>query len=544
MKNLPGIKRVLPGVLFLSALTTGFAAKTIYIPQSVDGAGFSMLFSVSNPGPLTATGTLTIFDQNGAPQPLPFSTGVASQLSITLAANSTKVFTTDGSSNPARVGFAAIQFDQDAVTGLAIFRGAGFEASVLPTSPARKFAMFVERSSTLDTGLSVVKLASGVEITLTLYDNNGNTAAARPYQFPGLKDAKFFSELFPSLPAAFQGMLVIEATGDIAPIGLRFGGGILSTVPLVDITVGLPAIFSVSPIAASQGQTIGSFTVSGANFQAGSTIAFSGSGVTVSSYASRTATQIVASIVVAGNAALGARDVVVTNPDFKQAALIAGFNVIPPAVPAIEVTPATLGFGNVDPGQTGSLSLTVRNNGTATLTVTSIASSNAVFRATAPSVPFTVAAGGQQTVSIQFSPTAPGVQSGTLTITSSDPAKPSIAVSMTGAGLASSNTPPTIGAVTATRDAATNSITYLIPLSDPDGDILRVDLTFLDSTNRVLGGDFFASPDNINLAGIKFITIQFTERFPAGPLVSSIASVRIQATDSFSNKSNIVVVGF
>jgi len=102
--------------------------------------------------------------------------------------------------------------------------------------------------------------------------------------------------------------------------------------------------------------------------------------------------------------------------------------------PAIAVEPASLDFGNVTVGQTRDLTVTVRNTGSANLTVNSIASSNARFSATLPAPPFTVTAGASQTVTIRFSPTAAGPQSGTVTFNSNDPATPARAVSVIGSG--------------------------------------------------------------------------------------------------------------
>jgi hypothetical protein len=78
-----------------------------------------------------------------------------------------------------------------------------------------------------------------------------------------------------------------------------------------------PSITSVSPTFGIQGQTIANFTVNGTNFQSSSTISFSGTeGDFAISYISRTPTQIVASITVAGTATAGPRNVIVTIPGF------------------------------------------------------------------------------------------------------------------------------------------------------------------------------------------------------------------------------------
>ena len=91
-------------------------------------------------------------------------------------------------------------------------------------------------------------------------------------------------------------------------------------------------IASVTPISSAQGQTITNFTVNGNSFDASAVLAFSGTGITVNSYSSRTATQIVANINIAANAAAGARDVIVTNLDGQTATLPAGFTVVVPTL--------------------------------------------------------------------------------------------------------------------------------------------------------------------------------------------------------------------
>jgi murein DD-endopeptidase MepM/ murein hydrolase activator NlpD/photosystem II stability/assembly factor-like uncharacterized protein len=86
-------------------------------------------------------------------------------------------------------------------------------------------------------------------------------------------------------------------------------------------------ITSISPSSGTQGQTISNFIVTGGNFQPTSTISFSGMGITVNSYISRTANQIVASVNVASTASTGIQNVIVTNPDGQQSTLTNAFTV-------------------------------------------------------------------------------------------------------------------------------------------------------------------------------------------------------------------------
>jgi sugar lactone lactonase YvrE/P pilus assembly chaperone PapD len=101
---------------------------------------------------------------------------------------------------------------------------------------------------------------------------------------------------------------------------------------------------------------------------------------------------------------------------------------------AIDVTPTSLDFGNVTVGQSKDLTLQVRNTGNAVLTVNSITSNNAQFSVTSPSTPFKMAAGGQQSVNVRFTPNSTTAQTGTLTITSDDPNRPTVSVSLAGRG--------------------------------------------------------------------------------------------------------------
>ena len=102
--------------------------------------------------------------------------------------------------------------------------------------------------------------------------------------------------------------------------------------------------------------------------------------------------------------------------------------------PIIDVQPNTLSFNNVNTGSSADLSLTVRNTGTASLSVINITSNSARFTVTT-ATNFSVAPNGQQTVTVRFSPTTAGAQTGTLTISSNDPAHPSVTVSLNGTGI-------------------------------------------------------------------------------------------------------------
>jgi hypothetical protein len=105
-----------------------------------------------------------------------------------------------------------------------------------------------------------------------------------------------------------------------------------TTVPIV------PTISSVTPSSATPGANL-TVTVTGTNFQTGATTSF-GAGVTVSSTTVVSSTQLSAAIAIASSAALGARDVTVTNPGGPSAIRAGGFTV---AVPPPTISLAFLG---------------------------------------------------------------------------------------------------------------------------------------------------------------------------------------------------------
>jgi hypothetical protein len=115
---------------------------------------------------------------------------------------------------------------------------------------------------------------------------------------------------------------------------------------------------------------------------------------------------------------------------------------VPAAAPRLEVTPEGLDFGEVAAGQTRELTLTLRNAGGAELSVSSIASSSAQFAVPAPSIPFSLAAGAEQAVTVRFSAGSAGQKTGALTIASNDPGRAAVTVSLVAQDLTPAALPP------------------------------------------------------------------------------------------------------
>lgn len=105
-----------------------------------------------------------------------------------------------------------------------------------------------------------------------------------------------------------------------------------------------------------------------------------------------------------------------------------------PDTPRIVLGQSGLEFPGVLAGLTKDLTFTVGNRGGPPLNVTAIKSSNPSYRViSAPS--FSVARGSQQTVTVRFSPTGSGTQTGSLTLETNDPTQRTATVSLKGDGV-------------------------------------------------------------------------------------------------------------
>lgn len=107
----------------------------------------------------------------------------------------------------------------------------------------------------------------------------------------------------------------------------------------------------------------------------------------------------------------------------------------------IDATPSTLDFGDVNSGQTKDLTLSIRNSGTDPLVVSGITLSNPRFQLVFASFPLRVAPSGLTTLQVRFLPAGPGVQTGTLQITSNDSDNLTVNIGLRGNGVGTASSP-------------------------------------------------------------------------------------------------------
>src|SRR5215472_580057 len=127
--------------------------------------------------------------------------------------------------------------------------------------------------------------------------------------------------------------------------------------------------------------------------------------------------------------------VMVSNSMGSATSNAATLTVNPAPAPAIQVNPTSISFGNVLVGAKLSQSLIISNTGNATLSITQITVTGATFSTSGYTLPISISAGQQTTVSVAFQPTAATTVSGSISIVSNAPTSPTT-IALSGTGVA------------------------------------------------------------------------------------------------------------
>ena len=116
----------------------------------------------------------------------------------------------------------------------------------------------------------------------------------------------------------------------------------------------------------------------------------------------------------------------------SQQVALAGAATMAPA--QINVNSTSLNLGSATVGTTAKGTLTLTNAGGANLLISLISVVGNAFGVSGITTPNTIAPGGSATLSVSFSPTIAGNDSGSITITSNDPQTPTTIITLTGTG--------------------------------------------------------------------------------------------------------------
>ena len=215
----------------------------LYLPDYVDGGGWSVQLALSNLARRAgAAVVVTAYDQNGQPVPELFG----SETAFEIPPLGSRVLSSAGT-GPVRRGWIEVRTDPPAVSGLLTYRNSesGVEVGVAPVELGDRFALYVEETGKVGSGLAVFKPDPDSRIELRIRDESGRDPLEGAF-IPGEnfhQSARTLSEWFDvegvdrGFLRDFRGLLLLrtEDESEFAPLGLRFGKGTgaLSAVPVI-----------------------------------------------------------------------------------------------------------------------------------------------------------------------------------------------------------------------------------------------------------------------------------------------------------------------
>lgn len=137
--------------------------------------------------------------------------------------------------------------------------------------------------------------------------------------------------------------------------------------------------------------------------------------------------------------------------DISKPTLDVPVTITIPERPRLSIVPSSVDFGYIFQGGSGTLSVQLRNNGNAPLTISSVISSNPAFDyPPSQTLPATIAASGSLNFSVRFQPSQLGVHTGQMRILAAASNPPEVTLAMTGTGVV----PPAISVQPGQLDAS------------------------------------------------------------------------------------------
>ena len=300
--------------------------------------------------------------------------------------------------------------------------GASDPQTITLTSTGTR-AVTVTEAAVAGTGFSI----SGLSLPLTL-------AAGQA--------ADFNVTFTPTLPGRTTGSISVVSTATNSPATVSLSGtGVAPTLLLSatpssisfgSVTVGGNSSQNVTLTNTGTGSvTVSQATATGAGFSIGGLSL----PLTLTAGQSTNFTATFAPTVAGG--ASGSLSVVSTATNSPATVSLSGTAI----APTVSLSPSSVAFGNQSVGTTSAAqTVTLTNTGNATLTITSVTvtGTNATDFAQTNTCGSSVAAGGNCTISVTFTPSASGSRAASLTITDNASGSPQ-SVSLSGTGVNSSS---------------------------------------------------------------------------------------------------------
>lgn len=217
-----GSARIIDGTVDMGAYeySSSESSDVIVYPQLAVGGGYEVVIIVSNKSASSWSGTGKPLKNDGSMDYL------ATQ--ITLGPKETKKYVLTGGSTTKACGFeiygdngspnsaVSVNFFYNYYQDEALQDSTGVPKSQL----AKKYTFPVERTSTVDTGLSIRRRADQPtsQVVLTLIDASGNQLQQ---VHVGSDSSGFFTQLFTEVPSSFMGSVVAESPDEFYMVVIR-----------------------------------------------------------------------------------------------------------------------------------------------------------------------------------------------------------------------------------------------------------------------------------------------------------------------------------
>jgi Abnormal spindle-like microcephaly-assoc'd, ASPM-SPD-2-Hydin len=370
----------------------GFGMSGLSLPTTLTGGqsvSFNAQFSPTASG--AATGSITFTDNAaGSPQ-------VVSMVGTGVATNASLV------ASPGSVAFGNVAV------------GSSSPQTITLTNTGNTSATISAISST-GTGFS----ATGLSVPLTLAANQSTS---------------FTAQFAPTTVGSASGSINITSTASNPTVSIALSGAGVqgnltanpTTINFGSLLVGASGSVSVTltnsgtaSVAISQGSASGTgFSMAGLTTPLTLT---AGQSTSFTAKFSPTA---------AGSAS-GAISIASNAPGSPLAIALSGSGTA--SQPQLTISPASVAFGSVSVGSSGSQTVTLTNAGNAALTVTQASPSGTGFSMSGASMPMTINAGNSASFSAVFTPTSTGAVTGSISIVSNAPGSPAT-IALSGSGI-------------------------------------------------------------------------------------------------------------
>ncbi|MDA2930534.1 PQQ-dependent sugar dehydrogenase [Acidobacteria bacterium AH-259-O06] len=214
-----------------------------HVADGISPAGtLKTTFILVNQSEDSVAGEIRLYDSSGSSLEVESNGVRASRFPFVLAAKSSGKFETEGNSDPLATGWGEVISDRPIETAIlyTLFAPSGepiAEAGVSASDKKKAFTARVSRGSAFDlnTGVAVANPSTteNAQITFVLKDQNGEAVTSSSIVLGPLKQTARFLQELATVPADFEGTLLIASTEDIAVVLLRTKRGLqLSSIPV------------------------------------------------------------------------------------------------------------------------------------------------------------------------------------------------------------------------------------------------------------------------------------------------------------------------